>query len=752
MAKNLVIVESPAKSKTIGKYLGKDFLILASYGHVRDLVPRWGAVDPDHDYQMDYEPIKKNAKHVSAIAKALKKSQALYLATDPDREGEAISWHLCQLLEEQGVLKGKDVYRVVFHEITKRAVQQAIKNPRQLSQGLINAQLARRGVDYLAGFSLSPLLWKKIRRGLSAGRVQSPALRLIAEREEEIQAFEKKEYWTIEADLRQDEHSFVGKLAQYQGEKVKQFTFDNESTARAAEQSLKAAGGQALKVVDIEKKSRRRRPAPPFMTSTLQQEAVRKLGLTTQRVMSTAQSLYEGIGATGGLITYMRTDSVSLASEAINEIRDFIADQLGKDNVPSQPRFYKTKAKNAQEAHEAIRPTAITRTPDALRNILNQDQFRLYELIWKRSVACQMIDATLNTVAVNFACGQGNLFRATGSIVAVPGFMKVYWTDKESDQGDKLLPPMKPGQLVDLQKIQSQQHFTEPPPRYTEATLVRSLEEYGIGRPSTYANIISTLKNREYVNIERRCFYPTDVGLIVNRFLKRHFPDYVDYTFTARMEDDLDAVSRGEKEWIPLMDSFWKPFSTLIEEKEKSVSRDEATTETIDEQCPQCNSQLSIRLGRHGRFIGCSAYPDCNYTRNLETDNQPPNEPQVVEDRRCPSCDSPLLMRTGRYGKFIGCSAYPKCKFIESSQQPTTTEVSCPKCQQGELLMRRSRRGKVFYSCSRYPDCDYAVWNEPVAQPCPLCQWPMLTLKSTKRWGQQLVCPEKSCDYCQSQE
>lgn len=758
MAKNLVIVESPAKSKTIGKYLGKDFSVLASYGHVRDLIPREGAIDTEHDYDMVYEPIEKNEKHVEAIARALKKSEALYLATDPDREGEAISWHLYELLKNRGLLEDKTVYRVVFHEITKRAIQEAVNDPRKLSQELINAQLARRGMDYLVGFNLSPLLWKKIRRGLSAGRVQSPALRLIAEREDEIEAFKPREYWTLEADLNKSKQDFIAKLSEYRGEKVKQFTINNEKDATEAHKTLKENGGEQLTVANIEKKSRRRNPSAPFTTSTLQQEAVRKLGFSAQRTMRTAQQLYEGIdtgSGTVGLITYMRTDSVTLATEAIDEIRGFIATKYGKDNLPDKARIYKTKAKNAQEAHEAVRPTSIMRTPDSVKESLSKDQLKLYSLIWKRTIACQMIHATLHTVAVDFACGTGNSFRSTGSTIAKPGFMAVYMEGKDDSKGDddeKMLPAMEVGDKIKLNDIRAEQHFTEPPPRYTEATLVRALEEFGIGRPSTYAAIISTLQNREYVEMDRRRFFPTDVGRVVNRFLTRHFPDYVDYDFTARMEDDLDAVSRGEKDWIPVMDHFWKPFIKLVKDKEQSVSRAEATTEATDEKCPKCDSPLLIRLGRRGRFIGCSAYPDCDYTRNLGDENDEDNKPEIVEDRSCPSCGSPLLIRQGKYGKFIGCSSYPDCTFIEPLEKPADTGVSCPKCKEGKMVTRRSRRGKTFYSCSRYPDCDYAVWNEPVDQPCPSCGWPMLTKKSTKRKGDELVCPEKECGFSEQIE
>lgn len=758
MTKNLVIVESPAKSKTITKYLGKDFSVLASYGHVRDLIPREGAIDTEHGYTMHYEPIEKNIKHVDAIARAIKKADALYLATDPDREGEAISWHLYELLKEKNLLKDKPVYRIAFNEITRNAVQEAVQNPRELSQELINAQQARRGMDYLVGFNLSPLLWKKIRRGLSAGRVQSPALRLICERENDIEAFEPREYWSIEANLKKDKQEFVARLSEYKNKKIKQFSINNEKDAAATQSALNKHANGTLTVANVEKKARKRNPAAPFTTSSMQQEAVRKLGFSAQRTMRTAQQLYEGIdtgSGTVGLITYMRTDSVTLANDALDEIRGFIQNKYGKDNVPGKPRIYKTKAKNAQEAHEAIRPSSIMRTPDSLKGEMSKDQYKLYNLIWKRTLACQMISATLHTVAVDFACGAGNHFRATGSTIAIPGFMAVYLEgtdDSKGDEDEKMLPPLEKGDAIKLREIRAQQHFTEPPPRFTEATLVRALEEYGIGRPSTYAAIISTLQNREYVEMDRRRFFPTDVGRVVIRFLTNHFPDYVDYEFTARMEDDLDAVSRGEKDWIPVMDKFWKPFIKLVKEKEKSVSRADATTEPLDEKCPKCNGPLMIRLGRRGRFVGCNAYPDCDYTRDLGDNSGEENKPEVVQDRSCPTCGSQLLVRKGKYGKFIGCSSYPDCTFIEPLEKPADTGIICPACTKGAMVTRRSRRGKTFYSCSRYPDCDYAVWNEPVDKPCPECAWPMLTLKSTKRKGNELICPQKECGYSEPVE
>jgi len=753
MSKNLVIVESPAKAKTIKKYLGKDFEVLASYGHVRDLVPKEGAVDPDADFAMKYQVIERNSKHVDAIAKALKKADTLYLATDPDREGEAISWHLYELLRNRKALKDKGVSRVVFHEITKRAINDAIEHPRELSIDMINAQQARRALDYLVGFNLSPLLWKKIRRGLSAGRVQSPALRMIVEREEEIEKFKAREYWTIEADLEKDTQAFTAKLTHLHGDKLSQFTINKDKQAHAAEQELIDAANGKLTVRDIEKKQRKRNPAAPFTTSTLQQEASRKLGFTTKRTMSVAQQLYEGIDigeGSVGLITYMRTDSVILANEAVEELRSLISERYGENKLPAQTRHFKTKAKNAQEAHEAIRPTSAFNVPDTIKAHLSADQYKLYNLIWKRTVACQMIHATIHTVGVDFAVGDGNILRSTGSTIVEPGFMAVYEEGvddaKKSSADENRLPPMKEGDQVQLIKIRPEQHFTEPPPRYSEASLVKTLEEHGIGRPSTYAAIISTLQQREYVTLEKKRFQPTDVGRIVSKFLTNHFTRYVDYDFTARLEDELDEVSRGEKDWVPLMKEFWYPFKELVKDKEESVSRAEVTTEALDEDCPKCGKKLNIRLGRRGRFVGCSGFPDCDYTRNLDEDGEDA-EPEIVEGRQCPECNSPLIIRSGRYGKFIGCSTYPNCKYIEPLEKPTDTGVSCPKCNKGSMLKRKSRRGKIFYSCSTYPDCDYAVWNEPVEGPCPDCNWPILTIKTTKKRGTERACPQQECKF-----
>lgn len=753
MAKNLIVVESPAKAKTMVKYLGDEFSALASYGHVRDLIPKQGAVDTENSFDMKYELIEKNKKHVDAIAKAMTKAAALYLATDPDREGEAISWHLYEILKERGALNGKPVHRVEFYEITKRAIQEAVKHPRELSANLINAQQARRALDYLVGFNLSPLLWKKVRRGLSAGRVQSPALRMIVEREQEIEQFERREYWTIESDVEAKDKPFVARLTHFNGEKLDQFAIGNEERASEITDALRKQAQGRLLVSAVEKKQRKRNPAPPFTTSTLQQEASRKLGFHARRTMRVAQQLYEGVdinGETVGLITYIRTDAVNLAAEGVTEIRELIEKRYGKDNLPETPQVYKSKSKNAQEAHEAIRPTSVQYTPDQVKPLLRPEQLKLYDLIWKRTVACQMIHATLDTVAIDLEAAKGNVFRATGSTVISPGFMTVYQEGRddaipaEDEQG--LLPALEKGEYVKLIKIHSDQHFTEPPPRYTEASLVKALEAYGIGRPSTYATIISTLQQREYVILEKRRFEPTDVGRVVNKFLSEHFEHYVDYEFTARLEDDLDAISRGEKQWKPLLKDFWADFKSQVDAKEH-VKR--PGVEMLDENCPKCGKPLAKRLGRNGYFIGCTGYPDCSYTRNIDDDGSGNGEPQIVEGRSCPKCESDLVIKRGRYGKFIGCSNYPNCKHMEPLEKPEDTGVGCPDCNQGTMLKRKSRYGKVFYSCARYPDCKYAVWNLPVAGACPKCGHKMLTIKTTKRRGTEKVCPQKECDYAE---
>ena len=624
MADNLVIVESPAKAKTIKKYLGKDFEVLASYGHVRDLVPKEGAVDTEHGFAMRYQALEKSARHVEAISKALRKAKSLYLATDPDREGEAIAWHLLEMLKERGEIGQRTVHRVAFYEITKNAIRAAVAAPREVSAPLVNAQQARRALDYLVGFNLSPLLWKKVRRGLSAGRVQSPALRMICEREQEIEAFKAQEYWTLDGEGEHSKQSFPLKLIEYAGTKVEQFSFTNETMAREVERTIQTAAGGgfqyegagrpgSLKVLAIDRKQRRRNPAPPFTTSTLQQEAARKLGFNARRTMRLAQQLYEGIDigeGSVGLITYMRTDSVSLAAEAVTEIRQVAVKLYGPDAIDPEPRFYKTKSKNAQEAHEAIRPTSAAVVPADIERYLEPDLFKLYSLVWRRAVACQMTHATFDTVAVDLLAGadgdKRHLLRANGSTLVKPGYIAVYQEgadDAKVDDTDHVLPPMHEGDAVALVAIRAEQHFTEPPPRFSEASLVKALEEYGIGRPSTYASIISTLQDREYVEMDNRRFIPTDIGKIVNRFLTLHFNQYVQYGFTAGMEDELDAISRGEEEWITPLTKFWTPFITQVEHIEKTVSRDEVAQAREIGTDPVSGKPMTVRMGRFGPFV-----------------------------------------------------------------------------------------------------------------------------------------------------
>ena len=603
MAKNLLIVESPAKATTINKYLGKDFEVLASYGHVRDLVPREGAVDPEHGFKMNYDVIDRNKKHVDRIVKSARKADAVYLATDLDREGEAISWHIAEILKDRGINREMPIRRVVFSEITQRAVQQAIENPRDLSGSLVDAQQARRALDYLVGFNLSPLLWKKVRRGLSAGRVQSPALRMIVEREEEIERFEAREYWTIEADLGPDkDNPFVANLVKLDQAKLEQFDITDADRAHAVRAQIEQAADGRFQVARITKRQRRRNPAPPFITSTLQQEAARRLRFTTQRTMRIAQQLYEGVDTGNGqqgLITYMRTDSVVLAQDAISEIRAAIGKEFGPSLVPEKPNYYKSKSRNAQEAHEAIRPTSAALTPIKLKSYLDEDQYRLYQLIWNRAVASQMIPAVYDTVAAEFDVGPA-VFRANGSTLIEPGFLKVY-QDNQAEK-DNRLPKLEEGDQVLLQQIRTEQHFTEPPPRYSEASLVKALEDYGIGRPSTYASIIQTLKDREYVDLESRRFTPTATGRVVAKFLSNHFDRYVDYDFTARLEDELDAISRGEQDWVPLLKEFWQPFIDRVHEKEETVSRQEAQQARELGIDPKSGKPVIVRLGRYGPF------------------------------------------------------------------------------------------------------------------------------------------------------
>lgn len=718
MSKNLVIVESPAKAKTIKKYLGKDYEVLASYGHVRDLVPKDGAVDPARGFEMKYQVIDKNAKHVNAIAAELKRSDVLILATDPDREGEAISWHLLELLKERKLIKDKLVQRVVFYEITPREVARAIAEPRAVADDLVNAQQARRALDYLVGFNLSPLLWRKIAPGLSAGRVQSPALRLICEREEEIRAFDPKEYWTLDARVEKDgqplapsgasSNTFTARLLEFDGRKVEQFTLVDTGGAEAAKAAIMAAANGQLRVARVDKKQRKRTPGPPFTTSTLQQDANRKLGFTAQRTMRTAQQLYEGAeigGETVGLITYMRTDSVNLAQDALAEIREMIGRRYGAKSVPDEPRFFKTKSKNAQEAHEAVRPTSAARAPDQVGKYLTPDQAKLYDLIWKRTVASQMTPAVFDTVAAELRAGEdpklsgkpdsGHAFKANGQILIEPGFLAAYGVSVDEDSpeaaedDEKRLPPLAEGDVVRLLELLPEQHFTQPPPRYTEASLVKTLEEYDIGRPSTYASIISTLQARDYVRLDGKAFTPTDVGMIVNRFLTEHFTRYVDYEFTAKLEDELDAISRGEAQWVPLLAKFWADFKPTVDSKMELTRQEVSEARQIGTD-PVSGKPVSARLGRYGPFVQIG----------VRSDDENAEKPRFASLRGNQRIDTitladalelfklpreigqmpngePVQINIGRFGPYARVGAPPQVSFVslKKDDDPYTVEL-----------------------------------------------------------------------------
>ncbi|MGE4043788.1 MAG: type I DNA topoisomerase [Acetobacteraceae bacterium] len=678
---DVVVVESPAKAKTINRYLGGGFTVLASFGHVRDLPPKDGSVRPTEDFAMDWESDARGEKQVGAIAKALKGAKTLYLATDPDREGEAISWHVRTMLAEKNALKGVEVRRITFNEITRNAIRHALAHPRDLDQPLIEAYLARRALDYLVGFTLSPVLWRKLPGSRSAGRVQSVALRLICEREAEIEVFRPREYWTIEADfLTPKGASFTARLTHLDGKRLDQFDLNNEQLALRAK-SLVEAG--SFTVGSVERKRVKRNPPPPFTTSTLQQEASRKLGFGAQQIMRLAQQLYEGVeigGETTGLITYMRTDGVQMAGEAISGIRDHVKDAYGPDYLPPAPREYQSRAKNAQEAHEAIRPTDVTRTPDSVARDLNNDQRRLYELIWKRAVASQMQSAELDQVSVEVTDGKGLKLRATGSIVAFDGFLKLYREDTDdaadgapADDENRMLPPMAERDPLRRTKVDATQHFTQPPPRYSEASLVKKLEELGIGRPSTYASILSVLQDRKYVRLEKRRFIPEDRGRLVTAFLVSFFEHYVDTGFTAALEEKLDDISAGQLDWRSVMRNFWEEFSKAVEQtKDLKISdvisaldqdlgphffpaRDDGTDPRV---CTACGTgRLGLKLGRYGSFIGCSNYPACQYTRRLAIDSADEQADTLKEGMRSlgyhPETGEEITVRRGPYGLYV---------------------------------------------------------------------------------------------------
>jgi len=747
MAKSLVIVESPAKAKTIEKFLGKGYKVLASYGHVRALPSKQGMVDVANDFEPKYQVLPESRKHIDLLKKEAKQSDELILATDLDREGEAIAWHLLQALGIREEGDSPRVKRVTFHEITKKAISKAMEEPRKIAKDLVDAQQARSILDYLVGFNLSPFLWKKIRYGLSAGRVQSVALRLICEREKEIQAFTAREYWSIDARLKTTrQESFQARLFAADGKKLDKFAIESE--AQAAELT-RAIENEEFRVAAIARSEKKRNPAAPFTTSTLQQEASRKLGFSARKTMTVAQKLYEGIDigeGMVGLITYMRTDSVALSEEATSEAREVITRAFGPEYALERPRVYKSKAKNAQEAHEAIRPTSIANSPERVKAFLSSDQLRLYSLIWTRTVASQMASAVLDATTVDLAAGPRFTFRATGQVIRFPGFMKLYieGTDEPGEEQEGTLPLLQEGEGVQREELLPEQHFTQPPPRYTEASLVKTLEEFGIGRPSTYASIMNTLVTRKYVRLEKRTFFPEDVGMVVNDLLVNHFQQYVDYDFTARLEEELDAISRGEERWRPVLKTFWEPFISLLKQKEKEVSKEAVTTEKTDRNCPECGQELLIKLGKAGKFLACSGFPECRHTEPLSSEER---EEPVLSEEKCDKCGAPMLIKDGRYGKFLACSAYPACRNIQPLVKPKALDIACPDCREGMLMEKKSRYGKIFYSCNRYPQCKYALWDQPIAEACPKCGYPVVVEKVTKRFGTYRKCPTENCDW-----
>jgi len=706
----LVIVESPTKAKTISKFLPKEYKVESSFGHIRDLPKKQMGIDIENDFEPTYEIPETAKKQVTKLKGLAKKSDSILFATDEDREGEAIAWHLKE------ILKPKNSQRITFHEITKKAIQDSLEHPREIDMNQVDAQQARRVLDRLVGYELSPFLWKKVARGLSAGRVQSVAVRLIVEREREIDAFKPEEYWTLEAIFSNDKKDKIeAKLHSIDGKTLKKFDINNEKDAQKFTKQIKE---QNYKVANIETKEIKKKSPTPFQTSTLQQDANNKLGFTAKQTMMLAQQLYEGIDlkderGSVGLITYMRTDSLNLSQEFLSSCHNYIEKQIGKEYASAKPKVFKTKTKAAQEAHEAIRCTHVNYSPDSIKNCLNDKQFKLYNLIWSRSVATQMNDAIFNSTSIDINSENNKFsFRASGQTIKFDGYMKVYKTASK----ETLLPEVKKDEALNLDKLDRMQHFTQPPPRYTEASLVKILEEYGIGRPSTYAPTLDTIEKRNYVTKEEKRFKPTDIGTTVTDILVKHFPQIVDYQFTAKMEDDLDEIAHQGKKWQPIIKEFYNPFHKNLEKKDKELTKKELTEEKTDEKCDKCGKPMVIKMGRFGKFMACSGYPECKNTKPIEgeEDNQPEAEKL---DEKCPECGGQLEYKRGRYGKFIGCSNYPDCKFIKSFSQKTG--VKCPECG-GELVSRKGKRG-IFYGCSNYPKCKFTLWGKPTGEKCEKC-------------------------------
>ena len=792
--KSLVVVESPTKAKTISKYLGSGYVIKFSLGHVKDLPKKTLGVDLEKDFRATYEVIPTKKKVISELRAAAKSAKDIYLAADTDREGEAICAHLA---EELGDKKhSKKIHRVLFHEITKAAVQAAMANPIEIDTNRVDAQQTRRILDRLVGYKVSPLLWDKVRRGISAGRVQTVALRIIVEREAEIRAFQKREYWTIDADLEAGSPpAFTARLIKKAGETI---DIVNEAQARALEAEIHAL---PFVVTSVTTREKRRNASPPFITSKLQQDASRKLHFSVKRTMVIAQRLYEGIelGAEGpvGLITYMRTDSVRVSDTAVAEARTYIGRDLGAAYLPPQPNFYKTK-KDAQDAHEAIRPTMVDHTPDSIAKYLSEDELKLYRLIWQRFVASQMLPAIFDQTSIDINAGD-NLFRATGSVMKFDGFLKVYEeakdsADEEDEERKHTLPPVTEGEPLRMSALKPEQHFTEPPPRFNEATLVKDLEEKGIGRPSTYASILSVIQDREYVEKRANRFYPTELGTVVCTLLVDNFADIFDLAYTARMEEELDEIEEGKLPWVAALEEFYGKFAKDLELAKRNMVDIKRMERTTDQVCEKCGKPMVIKWGRHGSFIACTGYPECTNTRELDAHvsdlpegevsanaedrglcvncgrpmqlkrgqfgqflactgypdckttqqlGQAQRKPDVMLEEECPKCNSKLVVRDGRFGEFTACSSYPKCKYVKHK----TMGVACPNpgCT-GELAERRSKRGKTFYGCINYPNCDFVTWNRPLLETCPDCGSPYLEEKRSKA-GVFKVCPNKECKF-----
>ncbi len=749
MAKNLIIVESPAKVKTIKKFLDAKYQVLASVGHVRDLPSKELGVDEANNFMPQYQVIDNKKKVVSDLRAAAAKADVVYLAPDPDREGEAIAWHVAELIKD----KVNDIQRIQFNEITAKAVREALTHPRPLNENLFDAQQARRILDRLVGYKISPLLWKNVKRGISAGRVQSVALRLIVEREEERRAFTPEEYWLFKVLLQaQEPPTIKADLYKIEGKKA------HVPHAEAAQALEEAMQGKPYMVEKIEEKERQKAPMPPFITSTLQQSANQRHGYTAKRTMSIAQRLYEGVevgdhGLTA-LITYMRTDSIRIADEAKAAAADFIVKQFGPDYLPGTgakaPRKAKSKG-SVQDAHEAIRPVDVHMTPEMVKPFLPAEQFTLYRLIWSRFVASQMAAARFHDTTVTISCGPAQ-WRAKGNRLLFAGWTAAYPRSSEESEAD--LPPLKEGQELALEKLTKEQKFTQPPPRYSEASLVRELEEQGIGRPSTYASIISTLQDRDYVSLAEKHFAPTDLGSVVCEQLRNHFATLMDVGFTAQMEQNLDKVADGERNWVDLMQAFNADFIPTLDAAAKNMQTVKGGMDTHIE-CPDCGKALMIKFGKAGSFLACSGYPECSYTSNFERDENgvviPVAREQMVQEvvGTCPECQSDLVIKKARTGsRFIACTGYPKCKHAA----PFSTKVPCPRCDKGELVEKSSKKGKIFYSCNTYPQCDYALWDMPIAEPCPQCDSPLLTRKILRGGATKIVCPEKSCNYVKEDE